>query len=76
MKIYGQTFLTRHRWFTKNPRVAKWTPFQWHGLAYGPWELSLLGVINGPLGWVRLTLVCHLGDDMEIERYNLCRRWW
>ena len=53
-RVYGDTFLTRPRWWTSDAERAERSPFCWvrddTDLNRDPlYELSLLGVVNGLL---------------------------
>lgn len=64
-KRYGQTFLTKPRWFTDEYFKANNSMFVW-GTHGGSYSLSLLGVLNGLLGLVNLVLVAHIDKDSRL----------
>jgi hypothetical protein len=76
MKLYGDTFLTKPRWFTTDKKKAENSlfiyrnPFDKERPLY---RLSIIGVINGLMSKIGLALSVNVYFTGEIKEYKLTR---
>lgn len=77
MSKYGDTFLTKQRWFTDDDEKVETSLIMWSE-SDGPhrWSTSILGVINGILytlgDWRRL--IATVEEDGTISKWEF-RKW-
>lgn len=76
-KRHGNTFLTRPRWVEKDVLKAEKSPFTWgYNKVRGCYTLSLLGVLNGLLKWIRLVVYCDVNrTTKEITKWHMVRKF-